>query len=1341
MAQQFYQKGKFYTLPIIEIRNEGTNSFFIVDANGREYAIKMFDFQKTDSDVSQLKELPCMVKDVHGDNIVFVQNFAQMFGNRYVAGNTYQFVVNKEANNANNDFRYYDVRDKNGLPFRLKCDKDTYLIPNQKISCLLSRPSLNKLILSLVEEDKQSATQCVTPETLLEEAGVEEPMRCYIIERFHTHDGFAEARQFLNDNNAAWIIKTVMAVSNAERWTGMRDANKLRLLNSYRRVCAYLLEDTDYLLQFSESERDNYQEWVAERVAVADTYIECLQLMKENRCSDEIDAILGKIRRSGFILHPHRRMQLMIAIFSMQPQLLDDKFDSILNLVAECAKNWKQQSFTNAFSNFLRFYITSNSEKTSRVAVVDDEKSRVLLNRMVRSICFLLLMTDHNDPQRLYFRSMLMHCLSFVRSKQMLNTDSVINKANEDKLVERAFNALQLADDNGVDLTWNSDFGSIDLLAYRMANAKDEGGIMMTRSFEAHNVRFTVSPDGITLSRSVAGKKERNVLPQGFPGWHNLQLFLDSPSKYTISKQTKAIKQWKTFWTDVEHGLFEKRTLTKKKITKWAPEVGTEVFVRVLRKDSTNPYRFFCKIEDTSYEGEGWIDVYQKGGSIGMFHYDPKFDVNSFTYDGQSMLLRVRVNSVSSPNEEKIYYTFDCMSFIDNMTQEQVAFHEESNCTIVHHDIANNVFLGITSRGYGIFIPVTPDNDYYAMGDTVRVRVTNSSSPRAIQGEIVGPGTDIVNIKEAAEDILQTYWRYEGGAVHEETEEELEEQAMEASEENFDAAHMAEIINILDHKAIMSSDTITAYAFLAIAHILAKMIDNESMLQYIEQRQHLLGILDDYATNGSVNDQELESLDNDSNDLMECYPYLRQRLTELRIITCLGRADLNSFLWNICNTYSHDKLGKLSRLMLSYNLAEGFALNDYQEAVVAKIKSLLNVNVTLPKIYSFGEETQQREFKTSIVFPPNNNMRADIKQQTFNVMKVICGMANSYGGTVYLGVQDTGTARGLEEDLKFFGDNRDKYDLHVRNSIHEALGNAVNMSCHIEHPDAGKHYIYAIKVAASKTPVMLKTDNQYYLREGTSTWPVNDLAELQKIMDERDFSKYDVYDDTPSDPAIAPSADNGNKGKQQKTPAQDVTIATSKLRKNITENWDPDYMVNKNCFVRLMDVETWCVLDDIDYPDGILTLAVHEDETDGSLIVAYGNGMVNRVPMSQICDKTRGSRNKMYADECPMFVSPAKKSDVLLSVCKDDKDKVYFRLDDIATIPEGKMLSTGQLLTDVKFEKMMFYELIDHDDAVAIKRLYNLKRSTLGVQVLSSYFGKEKQQLEKAGIDLSVLKE
>ena len=119
MAQQFYQKGKFYTLPIIEIRNEGTNSFFIVDANGREYAIKMFDFQKTDSDVSQLKELPCMVKDVHGDNIVFVQNFAQMFGNRYVAGNTYQFIVNKEANNADNDFRYYDVRDKNGLPFRL----------------------------------------------------------------------------------------------------------------------------------------------------------------------------------------------------------------------------------------------------------------------------------------------------------------------------------------------------------------------------------------------------------------------------------------------------------------------------------------------------------------------------------------------------------------------------------------------------------------------------------------------------------------------------------------------------------------------------------------------------------------------------------------------------------------------------------------------------------------------------------------------------------------------------------------------------------------------------------------------------------------------------------------------------------------------------------------------------------------------------------------------------------------------------------------------------------------------------------------------------------------------
>lgn len=96
----------------------------------------------------------------------------------------------------------------------------------------------------------------------------------------------------------------------------------------------------------------------------------------------------------------------------------------------------------------------------------------------------------------------------------------------------------------------------------------------------------------------------------------------------------------------------------KKKIKKMAPEVGTTTYVRVLWKSEGNPNRYYCRIEDPSYEGDGWIDTYQKGGSIGMFHYDPMLDIGSFYNDGNPLIFKVILNSVCSPYEENRTYKF-----------------------------------------------------------------------------------------------------------------------------------------------------------------------------------------------------------------------------------------------------------------------------------------------------------------------------------------------------------------------------------------------------------------------------------------------------------------------------------------------------------------------------------------------------------------------------------------------------------------------------------------------------------------------------------------------------------
>ena len=1339
MITTLFQKGKFYTLPIKDIRDEGKNSFFIVDANDKEYAIRMFDFQRKDSFTLEQKELPCMVKDIHGDNIIFVQNFAQMFSNRYVAGNKYTFIVNKEAYNPATEFRYYDVRDEDGVPFKLKCKRETILVPNQKIKCVISRPNINKITLTLDEEKNTIVTTNISPEELLEKAGIERGLARYILSCFYTNEGFKEANIYYQQNNAKWIIKAITAIDGVEKWSNLTNENKERIIACYNKVCLYLLEDSDYLLQFSESECENYQEWIADRVSMTETYQESLSLMKDNRCGDEIDNIISKIRKSGYIYHPHKRMRLLISLFSLQPQLLEEKIDNILDLVAECAKEWKQPSFNNAFSSFLHYYIMSNRDRVNRIAVVYDEQSRLLVKRMIRSISYYLLMAEGEDPNTQFYRSMLLQYLSFIKSKSILNSNDVTRNLSA-VLVEQAFTTLLLSEEKRFDLTWNKDYSNTEILAYQMANSKTQNTTFLTRSYEAHNVRFTVSTDGITLSRSSSTNKERNILPIGYPGWHNLQIFLDTPSKFSISKQEKNIRSWKTYWNNVELGLFEDRqSVAKKKPRKIAPEVGTITYIRILWKDENHPYRYYCRIEDSQYEGEGWIDTYQRGGSLGMFHYDPMLDIDSFYDDGKPMIFKTRVNSVSSPNDETRTYTFDSLSFIDDLIRDQVNYGEESDCTIFYCDEKNNIYCGITSYGYGIFIPMS-ENASYGIGDSVRVKVTDAKRANAIQGEVIGEADDEVNIKQVATNILRDYSEEE---LYEETEEELEEEAMDVSEDLFEPEYMKEIINIIDHKAVLETDNIKAYSFLSIAHILAKMIDDHDIMDYLEHRLHFLCILEEYGTNEKVNDEELENLGSKNSDMVEKYPLLKQRLVEMRIVNCLGLPAKNDFLWDICHQYESDHiLSKLARLMLSYNMVEGFGLQDHQKSIITKMKTLLNVNIELPKIYSFGEEDQTTEFKTSIVFPPNTNMREDIKQQTFNIMKVICGMVNAYGGTLYLGVYDTGTAKGLDDDLEFFDGNKDKFDLYVRNSIRTALGDQVNASVIIEHPEAGKHFIYAIKITPSKSPVALRLDNKFYLREGTSTYPIN-LPELIEIMENRNFAKYDTEANDLDKIEIPEQKEIVVEEEKKEEPAKfkfnslpEDKIATSTLRSNITENWVDGYGIETTCYLRIMNGGDWCMLDDIEWEDGLLTLAIHDDEADGYVVVVYEDGKVNKVPVPQLLDKTRGHIYKMYAHKKPIFISPAKKDAAILTAYVDDKGKQFLRLDDLENLEDGKMLASGNTLTDVEFHQVFYCEIVDKEYIGDLRRMHNHKRTSLGFQALTSYGTQEQEALRRIGVQI-----
>ncbi len=1331
MEKTIFQKGKFYNLPILSIIEDDGNAYFQVKANDREYLIRMFDFQKKDPEVRQLKELPSMVKDIHGDNIVFVQNFARMFGKDYKEEETYPFFVQNQCMTQVDGQFFYNVRDSRGVIFKLTTPPYVFLRPQQKIYCRVKKLSPDRLSLVYCSETKAPQSAVITPAEFLAKCGADRVKARKIEYIFKKDPIFSEARDLLSKNDNQWIIKAMLAVPDYWSSSAISASDTQELVREYIRQCLYLLEESKLLLSFPESERENYQDWIAKKIQNAEIYSEVLDMAESDRLQQEIDSILHKIKNAGFIYRPEHKIAILIAIFSISPTLLEERIDAILDIIEDT--NWSRRNadFRKAFCLFMTYYIDTNRDNVNRTALVNDEPSNRLLSRIIRALSYLLLMTDDDSIDLQLYRSLLYHYLSYVRYN---NTIGVHRKGivPSENLIERAFQALMAADSGGMDLNWNSDIKQTEIFAYRMAAHPLATNMLTTKSLESDTVRFTVNNNKITIAPSISKDADHNVVPAGMLGWHDIQIYLPNPNKYGIAKNAP-ISKWKDWWHRIDHALFTKEaTPIAIKPRKLMPEVNQTVMIRVISKDESNPqrpHRYYCRIEDSSFYGEGWIDIYGIKATNGLFRYNPEFDLDSFYYEGAPLLIEVRVNAIVNPDPECPTFMFDAMGKLDEFIKDNCSHNDETDCRIIYHDADKHVMLAISEFGYGVFIPDATPEIPYDEGDTVKVRLTDISQPRRIQAEVIGPADNTVIIRKAAEDLLLYYC---DNQTYQESDDQLAKDALSLSDDQFEPAHIQQMIAILDHKALMEEERISAYGYLSIARILAKMTSDDNALRYLDQRLRMLVILEDFGKNGRVDNEEFEQLSEGNEDFIENYPLLKEKLCQIKIVDSLGRQERNQYLWDLTNAYSSAHLiGKLARLMLSYNVSDGLQLADYQTEILEQIKSLLNIRIAVPKIYSFGEEGLLKEFKTSIIFPPEQGMKPNPEQQTFNILKVIAGMANAYGGTLYLGVYDTGTAKGLDDDLAYFEGSKDKYKNYLRNHIRVAMGGSFNASLIEEFPDAGDKWIYALKIRPSKKPVGLrhKDEVMYFLREGASTYRYEDVELLQEVMNERVFSDYgilaaDVTDivseteetDTQAAEEMPASASDTPAKREYRRVAPSDQIDTGLIRSNITDNWEEGYGVETCGFLRINDDNTWSLLEEINWREGLLTLALHEQERDGSLVLVYEDGEVQRVMMTDILKAKPSARNNMRTDKRPIFICPAKKTDALLIIYRDSKGTSVMRLDDVSSSKSSfkpvKMTEHGDAYPDTNIDEIFACEIIPAEHHEQFKPMHNMLRNS-----------------------------
>lgn len=550
-----------------------------------------------------------------------------------------------------------------------------------------------------------------------------------------------------------------------------------------------------------------------------------------------------------------------------------------------------------------------------------------------------------------------------------------------------------------------------------------------------------------------------------------------------MSPSTRDITVLQKFWKDIENSLFRPYIASPSVLQKplhrltLHADPGDSVVIRVLWQDPDRPDYFRCRMEACEFEGEGWLTLKN------IVHYNVHASINDFcSEDGKPLLFTANVQGVNDQGE----YAFNMLKEVGLYVKESYSEGEEYECFVA--DIGKGKYVCISEYGNSVYVEKEEDHPQVSVRDHIRVRLTDVRPTGYMVGEFLEVVEDPTFTVEEAFGTLML--NVSDGRVYEGPEEEEEENPDDPSEEALqtgvmmDEDYIRELILLIDRKAVLDEDFYKTYNYLSFDRLLAFMLDDRDLQRYYDQRLKFLQILHDFVENDKVDDDALQQYGTPNNDMLNRYPILKTRFTELQIVGCLGREEHNTFLWDICQG-QQKHLAELSKLVLSYNLLNGFGMPQQKDAIHKKINEMLKLKMEMPELYTFGHEDQHTEFKTSVVFPPDNHMQPDMQRQTEEIMKVVCGFLNAEGGTLYLGVNDEGVACGLMADLEFFEGKHDKFDLHVRNAIKLSMGLLPNSLVSVVYPVCGGKFVYQMNIQPSAQPV--KCYGEYFVRQGSST--------------------------------------------------------------------------------------------------------------------------------------------------------------------------------------------------------------------------------------------------------------
>ncbi len=1346
MENSKYKKGSTHSFPVTSVREENTKSFYIVDIDGKDYAVGMFPFQKNEPVPQSLK---CFIKDLHEGDLVITQDIGPILLKFYENGKTYSFFVKSDYTATQPGL--YEVKDSNGFYFKLETEYSQRLYVKQKVECRvkITQPK-NRVELTLVDTKREKALPFYDFPTFMDKIQTPKHLAKWIERKFKIHPYFAEAYEAIKRDDAEWPI---IAITNfapvLSKWIKELHRNSGCLLDVYYKSILYILEESDFLRKLSLPDRTSYQGMLSKVAEDCEKFIQASAVIRNEKSKEYVQKLLNDLETSGYLYHPESKLRQLISIFSIDGKLMDDSMEKIFEIILKGQQvEWSVEPFRTAFIDMLELYINDQNFEINHKVNVESTEGKKLLSRVVRALAIQLLLSNSKDKiDRNLNRSRLYRLLSFF----IPNSDEILRS-----LTDKAFTCLFSTYPEKLEFTWSevNDPCSLALkLSYAGSWEKSGAALDYPQIFEGEKAQLRIINQNIQiLPRDSSHTKK--VLPDWMLDWHDMQVFLPKSLKSKVEQNSLDFKQYRTMWREVTDALFSdphvQAPVAKNIPKKYDPEVGQFVDIIVLRQDDRDQDYFHCKIVDEHYEGIGTIYIKE------IVKYDCFTSINDFRDEGRTFKLKAEVKKINKDGTLE----FSLLKTISTWIEANNSYGEEKFCKL--KGLESKFTVGISDYGETIIINKGPNVPEFQRGDLVRATVERVSPTGQIFCNFVefDATGDEIDEKEAFANLLfnvngDSY--YEPGEDEEDIDDTTEESDDHSADMMMSDEYVTELIYIIDRRSHHSNEIKKTYNFLNYAYLISLILGNRELSMYYDERKKLVRMLYQHVSGEEV---DLEELSRHEESLRN-YPMIGEHITQLRVISCIDKPDMEDYLWKVQTESQSENILSLTKLVMANNMLSNFGMQDEKLNIRRKISEVLNINLGTMS-YHFGNENQTTEFKTSIVFPPDNNLMPDLRTQTFNIMRVICGFFNSeLGGTLYLGVNNEGYACGLDNDLNYkdFNGSMDKYDLYIRNYIKNTWGMEANSKVTVSFPDAGKHKVYAIAIKPSDS--VLTLEGNCYLRQGTSTYIV-DSAYLEKLRQTKHNKSLQkemqqaaenlklveeakkINDLTTQIASQLPEAPENDEFKANSVETNkdttydslvDSAIPTSKLRNNALHEYEPGFVVPIG-YIELLNDSKYQIEKDENWNETMLTLAIHEDETNGVLTIVYESGEISVVEISEIMDKTPGTSYKRSA-KTPVFVSPANKEDGLLIISEDTKGNYLFRVDKISDYKLGSMLAGGTPFCDLDINRVVKCEIISASNLANFKRIIDLGRKMIGQSLSTDWASKERAELEGIGISVS----